>query len=59
MMNQPLAPSVRGQIAVYLAGADPRCHSIDHAATVEGGVCPSCHMSLRDYVSALDVVTWP
>lgn len=58
-MGQPLAPSVRGQIAVYLAGADTRCYSMDHAAIVEGGFCPHCRLTLGDYVRALDVVTWP
>ena len=57
--GQPIAPSVRGQMAIYLAGADPRCAGIDHGTISNNGTCPVCHLSLADYVRALDVVVWP
>ena len=57
--GQPLAPSIRGQMAVYLAGADPRCAGIDHGIVSAGGMCPVCKLSLGDYMRALDSVVWP
>ena len=56
----PLAPSVRGQMAVYMANADWRCGALAHAlATDKGLPCPNCRLTVGDYVRALDCVVWP
>jgi hypothetical protein len=62
----PLSPSVRGQMAVYMAHADFRCpgstiHGVDvHANAMAASTpCPLCKRELGDYVRALDVVAWP
>ena len=58
-MGRPLSPSVLGQVAVYLSGADPRCGMEAHRTIMDGGVCPACHLSLTDYRNALESVEWP
>ena len=56
----PVAPSLRGVMAHYMALADFRCGYGGHAdAMAHGRVCPGCYLTLGDYVRALDVVTWP
>lgn len=55
----PVAPSIRGQMASYMALADPRCSWPEHDELIRTGHCMKCHKEIGEYVRALDVVTWP
>ena len=59
-LGRPIQPSIRRTIGEYLAQADgvARCGADAHAYVTQGMTCPSCHLSLRDYV-AVAPTNWP
>lgn len=52
-------PALRIALAAYFAAEDPRCDNpTDHASITKGNDCPTCHLSLIEYVEAMPA-EWP
>jgi len=52
-MKRPIQPSIRTEMARYLAVADAtaRCGHDEHVLVAQGLQCPKCHLTLTDYLT--------
>jgi hypothetical protein len=56
---RPIQPSLRRQLATFLALSDPRCMAdAEHNAIERGHICPKCHLGIHDYERAIPR-DWP
>lgn len=58
MSDYPIQPSIRNEIARFLAGSDPRCGHDDHKHVAAGFACKFCRREVADYLTVTPM-WWP
>ena len=58
MSDMPIQPTVRTEVAKFLAGSDPRCGHDDHKHIIAGYSCRFCKRDIHDYL-AVAPMWWP
>jgi hypothetical protein len=58
MAARPIQPSIRKQLAQFLALMDPRCGLDAHNRVAQGETCPHCGLNLWTYADVIPQ-DWP
>lgn len=55
---RPIQPSIRKQLAQFMALLDPRCVTDSHNKVAQGETCADCQRNLWTYIDSVPEV-WP